>query len=32
MFLAQNGFDALANVAGGINAWSVQHDPTVPRY
>ena len=32
MFLAQNGFDALANVSGGINAWSIQHDPAVPRY
>jgi rhodanese-related sulfurtransferase len=32
LFLAQNGFDALANVAGGINAWSFQHDPAVPRY
>ncbi|RYY91475.1 MAG: sulfurtransferase [Comamonadaceae bacterium] len=32
MFLHQNGFDALANVAGGIDAWSLQHDPAVPRY
>jgi rhodanese-related sulfurtransferase len=32
MFLNQNGFDALANVAGGIDAWSLQHDPAVPRY
>ena len=30
-FLNQNGFAELANVAGGIDAWS-QHDPTVPRY
>ena len=30
-FLSQNGFDQLANVAGGIDAWS-QHDPSVPRY
>ncbi|MBB3639473.1 MULTISPECIES: rhodanese-like domain-containing protein [Variovorax] len=30
-FLNQNGFDQLANVAGGIDAWS-SHDPTVPRY
>ena len=29
-FLNQNGFDQLANVAGGIDAWS-SHDPTVPR-
>ncbi len=32
LFLNQNGFDALANVAGGIDAWSLQHDPSVPRY
>lgn len=32
MFLAQQGFDAVANVAGGIDAWSVTHDPAVPRY
>ena len=31
-FLNQNGFDQLANVAGGIDAWSSQHDPFVPRY
>lgn len=31
-FLSQNGFDQLANVAGGIDAWSSQHDPSVPRY
>jgi len=31
-FLNQNGFDQLANVAGGIDAWSSQHDPSVPRY
>ena len=30
-FLHQNGFDQLANVAGGIDAWS-SHDPKVPRY
>lgn len=31
-FLAQQGFDAVANVAGGIDAWSVEHDASVPRY
>jgi len=31
-FLNQNSFDQLANVAGGIDAWSSQHDPSVPRY
>jgi len=30
-FLSQNGFADLANVAGGIDAWS-SHDPTVQRY
>jgi len=32
MFLAQNGFGQVANVAGGIEAWSRELDPTVPRY
>lgn len=32
VFLSQNGFADLANVAGGIDAWSAQHDPAVPRY
>lgn len=31
-FLAQNGFADVANVAGGIDAWSVTHDTAVPRY
>ncbi|VTU24418.1 putative adenylyltransferase/sulfurtransferase MoeZ [Variovorax sp. PBL-H6] len=31
-FLSQNGFAEVANVAGGIDAWSMQHDPSVPRY
>jgi rhodanese-related sulfurtransferase len=31
-FLAQNGFAEVANVAGGIDAWSIQHDASVPRY
>jgi len=30
-FLAQSGFDEVANIAGGIDAWSA-HDPSVPRY
>lgn len=30
-FLAQHGFQ-VANVAGGIHAWSVQVDPTIPVY
>ncbi len=32
MFLQQHGFARVANVAGGIDAWSLQFDPTVPRY
>ena len=31
-FLAQNGFDQIANIAGGIDAWSTQLDATVPHY
>ena len=31
-FLAHHGFERVANVVGGIDAWSVQADPTVPRY
>ena len=32
MFLQANGFDSLANIAGGIDAWSQELDPSVPRY
>lgn len=32
MFLAGNGFTRLANIAGGIEAWSGELDPAVPRY
>jgi rhodanese-related sulfurtransferase len=31
-FLAQQGFSHVANIAGGIHAWSVQVDPRVPTY
>ena len=31
-YLAQNGFARLANIAGGIEAWSIELDPTVPHY
>ncbi|RZL86992.1 MAG: sulfurtransferase [Variovorax sp.] len=31
-FLLQNGFAEVANIAGGIDAWSAQHDPSIPRY
>jgi len=32
MFLAAQGFDTVANVAGGIEAWSRELDAGVPRY
>jgi rhodanese-related sulfurtransferase len=32
MFLAQHGFNHVANIAGGIEAWSLEHDSSVPRY
>ena len=31
-FLAQQGFSHVANIAGGIHAWSAQVDRTVPTY
>ena len=31
-FLERQGFDAAYNLAGGIDAWSQQVDPQVPRY
>ena len=31
-FLAQQGFAEVANVAGGIDAWSATRDAAVPRY
>lgn len=31
-FLAAQGFATVANIAGGIDAWSRDVDPTVPRY
>jgi rhodanese-related sulfurtransferase len=32
MFLEANGFGHVANVAGGIEAWATERDPSVPRY
>lgn len=32
MFLTHQGFSHVANITGGIDAWSVQVDPSVPRY
>ncbi|MGM9514221.1 rhodanese-like domain-containing protein [Roseateles sp. DB2] len=31
-FLSARGFDSVYNLAGGIDAWSVQVDPSLPRY
>lgn len=31
-FLAENGFTNVSNLEGGIKAWSLQVDPTVPLY
>jgi rhodanese-related sulfurtransferase len=31
-FLEANGYDNVENLAGGIDAWSEQIDPNVPRY
>jgi rhodanese-related sulfurtransferase len=31
-FLVRHGYEAVANVAGGIDAWSLQRDTSVPRY
>jgi rhodanese-related sulfurtransferase len=32
MFLVQQGFARVANIAGGIDAWSDEVDAAVPRY
>ena len=31
-FLERHGFESVYNLAGGIDAWSVEVDPSVPRY
>ncbi|HSI07406.1 MAG: rhodanese-like domain-containing protein [Rariglobus sp.] len=31
-YLRANGYEAVSNVAGGIDAWSQVIDPSVPRY
>jgi rhodanese-related sulfurtransferase len=31
-FLERQGFESVYNLAGGIDAWSTQVDPSVPRY
>ncbi len=32
LFLSRQGFTQLANIAGGIDAWSAERDAQVPRY
>ena len=32
LFLAHQGYGDVANVAGGIDAWSRERDPGIPRY
>lgn len=32
MFLEHHGLGPVHNLSGGINAWSLQVDPAVPRY
>jgi rhodanese-related sulfurtransferase len=31
-FLLRNGYTDVINLAGGIDAWSLEIDPSVPRY
>lgn len=31
-FLERHGFESVYNLAGGIDAWSIEVDPTVTRY
>jgi len=31
-YLARSGFDRVANIKGGIDAWSLAVDPAIPRY
>ena len=31
-WLLQQGFESVANIEGGIDAWSVEVDGTIPRY
>lgn len=31
-FLERQGFESVYNLAGGIDAWSLEVDPSVPRY
>ena len=31
-YLAREGFESVANITGGIAAWAVERDPSVPQY
>jgi rhodanese-related sulfurtransferase len=31
-YLRENGFENVSNLAGGIDDWAVEIDPSVPRY
>ncbi len=31
-FLSSRGFAHVVNIAGGVNAWAAELDPSVPRY
>lgn len=31
-FLVREGFESVANITGGIHAWSHERDPNVPQY
>ena len=31
-FLASRGFENVANIAGGIHAWSAERDPSIATY
>jgi len=32
LFLENRGFEAITNLAGGVEAWATEVDPTMPRY
>jgi rhodanese-related sulfurtransferase len=31
-FLERNGFEKITNLTGGIHAWAVQVEPSMPKY
>jgi rhodanese-related sulfurtransferase len=32
LFLVNSGFNRVHNLQGGVHAWALQVDPTMPRY